>query len=260
MTWNLRNFAGDPAQHDLKAMRELIETVRPHVIAFQEVASPSAVRMLVPRHTVFVSPHGGSHAQHVVIAIDNQQLHVAAQPREDRSLTMNGRVRPAWTISLANEQGFVFDVVAVHLKATPDGYSTRQVQWRRLVRLLRARPHDAVVLLGDFNVTGPRHGSAVDEQRELDATLSPLHLHRIPTVGKCSAYWQGVRYDEWLEPTLLDLIYVDAAWNRPLSMAKPLAQCGTHRCQPFRSSDTYPDLLATRMSDHCPLIVDLARR
>lgn len=35
--------------------------------------------------------------------------------------------------------------------------------------------------------------------------------------------------------------------------------CASHSCQPFRSTEAYPEPDFERLSDHCPIVLDLTR-
>ncbi len=153
-------------------------------------------------------------------------------------------------------------VVTVHLKARPSGGGIRRTQWAHLAAFVGRLQEDGdrVVVLGDFNVTGgtgPTDGPAA----EADALARRLaHRGLAPVeVGPCTAYWQGVRYDDWLEPTRLDLAFV-AGFGTARPPAGVGAHCRRHNCTAFSSSRRAPDPAVQSMSDHCPVFVDLPRR
>jgi len=256
MTWNLRNYPGD---HDRVWMERQIAAMRPDVVAFQEVLDPSAVAPLVPGFEVVVSEGGGRNAQHLAVAYDPALLDPVEPAHDEIVISLGGEVRPAFVVPLRTREGRTFDLVAVHLKATAQGHPLRQEQWQRLHRVLLARPRPRIVL-GDFNAAG---GPGITPEREraaVDAILESAGMVRLPAEHGCTAYWHGRRYDAWLEPSELDLVYVSRDWIRhsdPLPSSRSGSHCKVHRCGPFRSSEAYPEASYMRASDHCPMLVAL---
>lgn len=259
VTWNVRNF---PGGHDRRWMAVQLAALEPTVVALQEVLDPSTVSTLLPTGWSSVaSTHGGRNGQHLVVAFDPARVQLRAAPHEDLGVALSPdplpALRPAWIVPFVLADGGEFDVVVVHLKATRHGLETRQEQWERLVAALEPRSVPTVVL-GDFNVAGGLDVSPGEELAKLEARLRAVDLVRLASVGGCSAYWQGVRYDAWYEPSELDLVFMDRAWvskrdTRPTVVAG--AQCQTHECKPLNSSEAYPDEGLSRGSDHCPMLV-----
>lgn len=256
MTWNLRNFPGD---HDHAWMRRQIAAMGPDVVAFQEVLDPAAVRDLVPGFDLLVSQGGGRNAQHLAVAYDPALLRPAAPAHDENVMSLGGEVRPAFIAPLRTHEGRAFEIVVVHLKATARGYPIRQTQWQllRQVLLTRDRP---LVVLGDFNAAGGSDIPPEHERAALDATLDAAGMVRLPAEHGCTAYWHGRRYDAWLEPSELDLIYVSRVWVQhldPVPSSRSGSHCKVHHCGPFRSSEAYPEASYMRASDHCPMLVAL---
>jgi endonuclease/exonuclease/phosphatase family metal-dependent hydrolase len=256
-TWNLRNF---PLDHDRERMAATLAQLAPDVIGLQEINDADAARALLPDHVVHVSRGGGRHGQLVGIAYDPRVVELVDGPREHAELTMDGRVRPAFAARLRHRSsGLRFEVIVVHLKATPEGLEVRQLQWDALADRVRAvEPDVGVVVLGDFNTTGPRSAGPAIELAAVDAALGRVGLQRLDVVGGCTAYWEGVRHDAYKEPSMLDLV-----WVRPqgplhdTEAARPWGACARHACRPLRSTDAYPDPDLGRGSDHCPITVDI---
>lgn len=267
-TWNLRNF---PDGHDLEWVRESIEDLAPDLLALQEVVEPAGLDGLLggrkPRFTVA----GGRGGQRLGIAYDPRRLAAVGDMIEHVPLAMGGRVRPAFVQQLETvgtvagtgagmAGGWRFWVVVVHLKARPQGQAMRREQWRLLGDLVGTCT-GPVVVMGDFNVTGAKRdreqGPEV-ELEDLERELGRVALARLPVVGGCTAYWDGVRRDVWQEPSLLDLIWVNDGWGQgaETTLAKPAGHCARHECQAFQASDAYPDL-DLRASDHCAVLADL---
>jgi endonuclease/exonuclease/phosphatase family metal-dependent hydrolase len=255
VTWNVRNF---PVESDEAYLAARLEELDADVVAFQELRDPVAATRLVPRHVLHVSRGGGRGGQHVGLAYDEAVLERLAGPFEHASLSMGGRVRPALSARLRHrDSGVAFDVVVVHLKATPRGHELRRSQWSHLLEIA-TRSEIPTFVLGDFNATGPPGESAAVELAALDERLGRAGLRRLET-GPCTAYWEGVRHDAWKEPSLLDLVWVrtttTALWED--LRAHTWGACARYACQPFRSVPAYPDLDLARGSDHCPVSVDV---
>lgn len=260
-TWNLHNFPS-PGQ-DQARLRERLHGLDADLIAVQEIHEPGALQALLPGFTLALSEHGGRGQQRLGVAFDPQVLGLVEPAREHPQLGMRGHVRPGLSVYLrAHEGGPDFHVLVVHLKAMSDGYSLRTQQWHLLADLARdllARDPD-LILLGDFNATGPAKGTPQAELAAVEAILGPLGLRRLAASEPCSAYWDGVRRDAWQEPSLLDLVWV-AGLDEGLDAAtrvQPLHHCARHHCQSFRSTDAYPEPDFADLSDHCPVILDLA--
>jgi endonuclease/exonuclease/phosphatase family metal-dependent hydrolase len=265
--WNLHNFPGD---HDLPRLRDQLDRLAPHVLALQEILDPAALVELRPGFRWHASAFGGRHGQHLAIGWDPAVVHVDAFVEHD-TLTMDGKVRPAlsaYVRSLATSpsSGPDFHLVVVHLKATRDGHDIRREQWPRLVQALAAHRaaapvDDDLLVVGDFNVAG---GPTVSTDEELDAlalALAPAGLEPWDTVGGCTAYWDGRRRDAWLEPSRLDLVW--SAGLREVAPGDrrtwPGTHCERHHCRSFSATEHHPDPDAHRISDHCPVVIDLPR-
>jgi endonuclease/exonuclease/phosphatase family metal-dependent hydrolase len=259
VTWNLHNFPGD--DQNLPRLRERLAKLDADLLAVQEIHDPAALANLLPGWQLHLSEHGGRGHQRLGIALDPTTLELVGPVREHPELTMNGHVRPAVSARLRVRGGPDFHVVVVHLKAKSDGLPLRRKQWPLLAELARdlLQTDPDLVLLGDFNATGPAGGSPDDELTALADILGPLGLHRIPPAVPCSAYWDGARRDAWQEPSLLDLVWVAGLapnlGHDPQS--RPLHHCARHHCQAFRSTPAYPEPDFADLSDHCPVALDL---
>lgn len=259
-TWNLRNFPSPDL--DPKQLRMRLEAIDADVLALQEIKDVAPLRRLLPQWTIRVSKRGGKGHQRVAIAYDPRVVEMVGTPVEHPGLTMGGRVRPALSATLRGRSGGPdFSLVVVHLKARPQGIELRRKQWPKLATLVNdlAKSDDDVLVMGDFNATGPPAGDPGAEIAELDAVLATAKLERVRNAYGCSAYWDGSRRDAWKEASLLDLIY---ARNLEESLAddataRPAGHCARHVCEPFRSTRTYPEPDFARLSDHCPVVVDL---
>ena len=281
VSWNLRNFptrpwmsprsgphAGDPP-HDLPRMASTFVALAADVIVLQEVHDADALHAVLPdAYAWAVSEGGGARGQHLVIAWRHSRLRPSGPIVEDQAIALDGSLRPAVALRLTPIAGPQTGakpllVIGVHLKARPSGSEIRREQWDHLATFItRVRaPNDRVVLVGDFNVTGAtslRRDSnpALLERRALSDRLARIGLAAIE-VGPCTAYWQGVRHDAWLEPSRLDLAFA-AGFEGTAPIASVGTHCRKHACAPFVSTAAYPDLSVEGLSDHCPVLMDVS--
>lgn len=281
VSWNLRNFptrpdlslrsgthAGDPA-HDLPLLATTFSALAADVIVLQEVHDADALHGVVSdQYTWAVSEGGGARGQHLVVAWRHLALRPLGSLVEDQAIALDGSLRPAVAqrlVATASPQNGAKPllVIGVHLKARPSGSEIRREQWDHLAAFItRVRtPEDLVVLVGDFNVTGATSAGrdsnlAVAERRALSDRLDRVGLAAVE-VGPCTAYWQGVRHDAWLEPSRLDLAFA-AGFGGAAPIASVGTHCRTHACAPFVSTAAYPDLSVEGLSDHCPVLMDVS--
>lgn len=263
LSWNLRNFP-EPT-HDRELVRARLDDVAPHVLALQEIHDASALAELIPDRELVLSDKGGAHDQHLGFATDDR-VQLLAPPIEHPALALGGRVRPAMSSYLRTSSGLDFHLVVVHLKATPSGAPLRRLQWALLVDLVARLSVDGpgagdpdILVVGDFNPTGDDTIGPDEERAALGEALAHVGLVALPIEGGCSAYWDGARHDGWLEPTLLDLVFVGGfagrgpeAWR-----ATPLGACAAHGCSALRSTTAHPDPQIAGLSDHCGVLVQL---
>ena len=269
VSWNLANFGGDTAEHDLARIREVVDELDPDVLAVQEVNAVEALAALLPEFELVATEQGGRGGQRLVIAWRPDRVELLAHA-EHPELSLDGRVRPGLGGYLrARGGGPDLWLFVVHLKAMPEGYPLRRRQWPTLAAIADALvsapspgqgDHD-MVLLGDFNTTGPRGGDPRAEQRELAELLAPVGLRRLTSATGCTAYYEGARRDAWKQPSEIDLVWVRDL--REAVAADAQVHSGTHcaasSCREFRSTDAYPVRDFQRVSDHCPVVLDLAR-
>jgi endonuclease/exonuclease/phosphatase family metal-dependent hydrolase len=287
ISWNLRNFPRtdaadrvrpDEGPHDRVRMVAQLRSLDADVIAVQEVKDPAALRSLMPGWSMHLSEEGGRGHQRLGLLFDPARVDLVAGPREHEDMSGGGRVRPALSATLRRRaDGSEFAVVVVHLKSRPSGYALRQTQWKTLAAIIASIESPTVVVMGDFNATGPARARVASaalhpvalELAALDEIFGALGLIRLENEGGCSAYWEGRQRDAWKEPSLLDLVWLRSAGRPsigltveqgatdPLPVVHALAHCARYRCQPFRTTRAHPELDFTTMSDHCPLLVDL---
>jgi len=261
VSWNLRNFSGATTPtsrhapgHDLVRLADHLAAFDADVFCLQEVLTPSALGPLLPGYTLEASGDGGAHGQQLVIA--RRASLGAGLPFTDRCTALNPGLRPTLVQSVSLD-GRRWSVVVVHLKATPAGHATRQAQHKPLVQMLEGLPRPRLVV-GDFNTTGARGGSPASEITSLCETLAAIGLHRARPTLPCTAYWEGSRFDRFAEPSVLDHVFTERAGpTAPAVQVAPGLHCARNRCAPITSTPAYPDLDLERVSDHCPLLIDV---
>ncbi|WP_434422337.1 endonuclease/exonuclease/phosphatase family protein [Nannocystis pusilla] len=261
-TWNLRNFPDEG--HDLTRLAARLPELAADVIAVQEIHDAARLKQAMPGWELVLSATGGRNDQRLGFLYDPAVFELIGAPREHEQLTMGGQVRPGLSGYLrARGGGPDFHVLVVHLKARDEGYALRRSQWELLAEIVEeiARDDDDVMVLGDFNATGPAQGRPDEELMALDARLGAAGLQRVVNGSGCSAYWDGGRRDAWHVPSLLDLVWVRGFLAAEVEKvhAEPLLHCARHACRPFRSTPTYPERDYADLSDHCPVIVDFER-
>ena len=269
VTWNLHNFP-EPSQ-DQERLQGRLKGLGADVLAIQEIHDPAALQALLPGWqlalmTVAVMvllPSARARSWTKVKIAKHLFEHRYDYRAEHAELGMRGHVRPGLSVYLRGQGGGPdFHVLVVHLKAKGEGHPLRVQQWRLLAEIARdlLRRDPDLVILGDFNATGPAGGSPGDELAALEGRLGPLGLRRLVGPDSCSAYWDGARRDAWHEPSLLDLVWVAGLTESQSAAAQahPLHHCARHRCQAFRSTGAHPEPDYADLSDHCPVVVDLA--
>jgi len=263
-TWNLRNFPRETK--DRGRVRDNILGLQTDLLAVQEVRDPKLLRGLVPEWEFHLSERGGRGHQLLGVGFDPAKIEVVSPLREHAELELGGRVRPAVSLRVRSRRTEIeFSVVVVHLKARPQGFEKRREQWPALAGVIAGvvaeAGDDNVIVLGDFNLTGPPGGVPAAEQTQLESVLritQGTDLRLVPNDEGCSAYWEGGRRDRWKEPSLLDLIWVGGFDHRVVdNLGRSYAHCARHRCRPFRADEAYPDLDLEGASDHCPVAIDL---
>lgn len=262
VSWNLRNFSGSSTRtsqhapgHDLGRLAGHLEAFDADVFCLQEVLEPSKLVGLLPGYTVEASKTGGAHGQQLVIA---RRAPIRAEPAvTDPCTALNAGLRPAFVQSLwLGEQRWT--IVVVHLKATPAGHDLRRAQRGPLLQMLGGLPRPRLVV-GDFNTTGARRGSPAGEIASLSADFSGAGLRRVHPSLPCTAYWEGGRFDRFAEPSVLDHVFTErAAPAAPEVQVAPGLHCSRNACAPLLSTPAYPDLDYERVSDHCPLVIDVS--
>ena len=271
LSWNLANFRGDPDEHDLERMAEILAELDPDVIAVQEVKDPAALAKLLPEFELRLSEAGGRGEQKLGIAYRRERVELLAAS-EHPELSLGGRVRPGLSAYVRGREGGPdLWLLVVHLKAMPSGIDQRREQWPMLAALAEGLPASTpgpepdrdLLVLGDFNSTGVRsagrEGPAL-EQAEIAEIFAPAGLRRLVNATGCSAYYEGARRDAWKQPSEIDLVWARGleGWLAPEAVLFSGTICAAQACADARSTEAYPLRDYALVSDHCPLILDLS--
>jgi endonuclease/exonuclease/phosphatase family metal-dependent hydrolase len=262
VSWNLRNFSGRTEAtsrhapgHDLERLAGHLEALDADVYCLQEVLEPSALEPLLPGFRLEASEDGGAHGQRLVIA--RRAGHAATAAETDRCTALSPRQRPVLHQRVSLPSGEL-SLVVVHLKAGRRGFEVRQAQRAALLEFLRRVPPPRLVV-GDFNTTGSSTLAPEAEITSLQTAFSAAGLHRVPPLRGCTAYWEGSRFDRFKEASTLDHVFVDGAGTlAPAVQVAPGTLCARHGCGPLTSTPAYPDIDYERVSDHCPLVIDVS--
>ncbi|MBI3179418.1 MAG: endonuclease/exonuclease/phosphatase family protein [Deltaproteobacteria bacterium] len=172
-----------------------------------------------------------------------------------------GWLRPALGAYVTSAAGGLdFHLVTLHLDAgaRQRDLATRQQAWKRLAAVRaereRLRADQDLVVAGDFNSVGCVEcgvDDAVAETRLLAEALAQSKLRLAAPSQPCSSYFQGA-------PSLTDHIALDMAMTEASAgSAEVLGVCAAARCDVV-VEERLPAL--RRLSDHCPVIIDLADR
>jgi endonuclease/exonuclease/phosphatase family metal-dependent hydrolase len=259
--WNLRKFSGSRTAtsrhapgHDVERLRDQLHALDADVFCFQEVLDPAVLAGLLPGYQVQSSTEGGAHGQYLMVA-HRSTVTAPAPAYTDRRLVIAPGLRPTLVHALRwGSRSTTF--VVVHLKAGPAGYALRMQQHARLAEQLAALPRPRIVV-GDFNTAGAPSIPPQQEIASLVRCLETVGLQPVAPSLPCTAYWEG-RFDRFKQPSILDHVFCErAASGAPPLHVAPGNQCARYGCEVLVSTDAYPDLDYERVSDHCPLVLDL---
>jgi hypothetical protein len=204
--------------------------------------------------------------QHVALLVDEKKLELGKLTTL-ASLNANGeacknQLRPGLSGYLRAKSGLDFHLVSVHMKS---GSEHRSLELREKALLgiaeaerqlfLQVADRD-VVIAGDFNTMGCNECatkvSAADETARMDRTLAGLSspFRRVPTDGTCTE--RSSR-----GAALLDHFVVSGSMSE-VGPALRTGVAGVCRESACRGPHGAP--AETRLSDHCPVVLDMDSR
>lgn len=284
-TWNVRWFPDGrpgkkPAPHgiDVAWLACAIAWLDVDALAVQEFKTHAAARERTAellsrldaatggRWTAQLDPCPNAAGQHVGLLFDARRV-TATGWQTYASLNPHGeacrdQLRPGFGAYLRFQSGLDLHVVSVHLKSGQKhrDYALRRRSFAGLGAALRQAQlsvaDEDVLFAGDFNSMGCERCSPAitseaeltDIDRELAAGSPPLR--RLVGNPGCSHYF-GRR------ATLLDFFVAaslsELATTRSATVYGP---CAALSCQP-RERERGPSAFAARLSDHCPVVIDL---
>lgn len=238
-TFNIENYPRSRAQEE--GAFDAIRALDAHAVGLQEITDPrgfaraASSRLGGTWRTVF-SDHP---AQRVGVLYDAAALTLVGSAMHRETEIYDG-AKPALEAQLRASDGHVTRMFVVHLKARGDGGAVRRAQLDALAPVIgRARSTgDDVLLVGDFNATGP------DDVAVIAAFAARVDLSVATKGVECTSYWS--RSDGCLG---VALDHVLTSWSADASAEGP---CRTEGCAMRASCPVFH----REVSDHCPVIVD----
>jgi endonuclease/exonuclease/phosphatase family metal-dependent hydrolase len=283
-SWNIRWFpfgtkdGSDPERRtDLRWLACAIASLDVDVLAVQEmVQNPEgrgALLDLLADLDARTSGHWraeldecpGSGRQHVGFLFDTSRVQVSevsevAALNPGRS-ACDRNLRPGFGLRARFSGGADVELVSVHLDSgiTARDFANRRRSVARIAdvhAVLRTRAGGPELLvLGDFNSMGCKDCvPSVDAETEisgLDAELAPMEMQRLPLPRghACTQYQRG-------RPGVLDHVVAPVQGGLP-ARVEVYGPCRDLGCmEPPRGQ--HPEALE-RLSDHCPLVVELGK-
>lgn len=240
-TFNIENFP----KHDRQVAGAFDEIARldAPIVAVQEItdadAFAAAARRRLGTRWRFESIETGSVLGHRLgVLYDGGRVrHVKTRVHDGTRL--DGRYKPVLDVELASG-GARVRVLVVHLKAGGENHPVRRRQYAALARIVAdvKRAGTPVVLLGDFNATG-------EADRD---DLARVDLHWLTEGLGCTAFWDQL--DQGCPRSRLDHVLS----TRRATLVRAAGGCAADGCG---WQDRCP-LYAAEVSDHCPVLVELA--
>ena len=248
-TLNLENYPRHAEQGP--AAMAMLQEFHASSIAMQEITNPTqfaalARETLGPEWT-FVWADAGW-IQRVGLLVDTRRFTVQRQTVHRETLIHRG-ARPVLEVVLVprsrwgGRDGTPIHVFVAHLKSGSDSEPVRARQLAALEPILAARAAEgaAVVLMGDLNST-----STGDRER-LAALAQAAGLSWASEGLECTSYWER---RTTCSGHALDHVL---SWAPPRTIAVGGA-CATEGCDPGEQCPLY----RSQISDHCPIVVELA--
>ncbi len=288
-TWNLRWFpiGAAPDQHqasaeptDLDWLTCTIRWMQVDVLAIQESLATPAAHQAWETLTRELSaqtgdtwrfhqqPCGRPDSHHIGLLWNDSRVAISkfdslwqlnAKAKSARKPCTSG-LRPGHYafVQSREKEGADFHLIAVHLKSGPTVFAVEQRQKAlngidKAVAPLLKRDQD-VIIVGDFNTmgAGDRHSqkSELKYLRRFVAKEKP-GFSDLPTKPQCSHYFRG-------RGGQLDHVLVAKGMKEiTVKAVQVTGYCAMANCQRIRGD--YP-LAYRRLSDHCPVILEIANR
>jgi exonuclease III len=242
-TFNIENYP--QSQRQVEGAFRAIDALDVAALGVQEITEPEAfaraARERLGDEWRFAFP-AESPPQRVGVLYDGADLELVATQTHRETLVYDGG-KPMFEARLrGRDDGAVLRLFVVHLKAAGDGGDVRRRQLRaiRPVIAAAASSGDRVVLLGDFNATGP------GDRDEIAALAAAAGMTWASRELACTSYWD--RDDGCLGSALDHVLASEAA--RSIAARGP---CETDGCDRRDRCPAFHD----EVSDHCPVTLDL---
>ena len=285
ITWNVRWFPdggpGKTAGTDLEWLACVMAWLDADVFMLQEIkrsesasAAMESVVEQVARFThgkwqVAVDDCPHSESQHLAMLYRTDRVavtNIATRGEIDPTVVRRakpscpGRLRPALTGYVRSLKGGLdFHLASVHLDSGKEerDQNNRREAWKRIESLTSAMhaavADDDVIVLGDFNTMGCKGCGIATAAGELDAMVEALRGQAFPYRIASSRLGCSEYYNE--RGTLLDHVLIAAtmqeADDAPISVS---GLCAMLSCKKL---DAVHLPVMTKLSDHCPVVVDL---
>jgi endonuclease/exonuclease/phosphatase family metal-dependent hydrolase len=244
VTFNIESFPRDERQ--VAGAFAMLEELDAPVVAVQELVDPArfareAFARLGRRYALVVSPVGpvrrlGLLFDGDVYALSWARAHDQTRLRPNDRHVLEVRLAP-------HDGGRALRVLVVHLAAGGESEALRAEQLRQLGPIVReaAASPDEVVLLGDFNSTGPA------DRARLAALAGDTGLTWASQALACTSYWDRL---DGCVGSALDHVFV----RTPPSEIAARGPCEEFGCD---RRDRCP-AFHREVSDHCPITTTLA--
>lgn len=172
-----------------------------------------------------------------------------------------GQLRPGLGVRLRFRGGLDLHAIAIHFKSgtTARDIGLRQVSFDALegviANVAKTSGDSDVLIAGDFNTMGCRECIDVNrsgaESSWLDTRLKAFRpeVRRVPNDLGCSTYYQR-------QPSLLDHFIVSSSMQEAAIAEKAavMGYCRDLGCDAYSGKGP---LAASRLSDHCPIVLEL---
>lgn len=249
VTFNIEDFPKHARQ--VERVFDEIAALDADAIAVQEIVEPARfareaeVRLGDGWQYVHAPASGPRPIYDLGVLFDRRVFTLVSTAIHDDTRLEGGRHKPTFEVRLQPRAGGdVVRLLVVHLKAGGDGRDIRARQFVALARIVRRvrGSGDRLVLLGDFNATGDAdRGDLAGLARATDLAWTTERL-------ACTAFWAR---DDGCPRSRLDHVLSSVAVGR----VEAAGACAREGCG---WQDRCP-VDAEQVSDHCPVVVDLAR-
>jgi endonuclease/exonuclease/phosphatase (EEP) superfamily protein YafD len=239
-TFNIENYPRSAAQEE--GAFDAIRALSAPAIALQEITDPGGFCAAARRRLgdSWDCAFSDRPVQRVGIVYDRSALELLATAIHSETEVYDG-AKPTFEARLRPRGGgAALRMFVVHLKARGDGGAVRAEQLRALAPVIATASGsgDQIVVLGDFNATGP------GDVETIAAFARSAGLHVASEDVPCTAYWN--RNDGCLGVALDQVL---TSFRADVHAEGP---CRTEGCAMRPACPTFHGTV----SDHCPVTID----